>query len=236
VLRIEQLSLARGGAPVLREVDLVVEAGELVALLGASGAGKSALLRCVSRLEQPGTGRIELEGVDLSRLAPHRVAELGLVHVPQGRRIFPQLTVLENLRLGAHPRPARRQRAHNLERVFALFPHLAGLGGRRGAELSGGEQQLVALARGLMGSPRLLLLDEPSAGLSPLLARSLLEAVAEIHRQGTTVLLAQRDARPALRLAHRACVLEAGRVALEGPCTDLLADERVRQAYLGTPP
>ena len=236
MLRIERLSFAYGDLGVLWGVDLEVGAGEIVALLGGNGAGKSTLLRCVSRLLRPASGRIEFDGADLLRLAPHQVVGLGLVQVPEGRRIFPELTVLENLRVGSHPRAVRRDRGRNLERAFALFPRLAERRQQLGGALSGGEQQMLAIARGLMANPKLLLLDEPSRGLAPLLARSIFEVVADINRQGTTILLVERNVHQSLRISHRAYVLESGRVALEGLAADLLADAHVRQAYLGIQP
>lgn len=233
MLRIEGLSIDDGDVRVLRDVDLEVKAGELVAVLGANGAGKSTLLRAISCLVRPTAGRIDLEGTDLGTLAAHQVVARGVVHVPEGRRIFPALTVLENLRMGSFLRPLRRDRARNLERAFALFPRLAERRGDLGGSLSGGEQQLLAIARGLMANPKLLLLDEPSLGLSPLLTRHVFEVIGEIHRQGTTVLLVEQNAHQALRIAARAYVLERGRVALTGTGADLLADVHVKKAYLG---
>ncbi len=233
MLRIEGLSSAYGDLRVLWDVDLEVKAGEVVSVLGANGAGKSTLLRTVSRLVRPGAGRIEFEGADLGRLAAHEVVALGIVHVPEGRRIFPELTVLENLRMGSFLPPLRRARARNLEKAFALFPRLAERRGQLGGTLSGGEQQMLAIARGLMGSPKLLLLDEPSLGLSPLLTRHIFEVIGEINRQGTTVLLVEQNAHQSLRISTRAYVLERGRVALTGTGAALLADAHVKKAYLG---
>jgi branched-chain amino acid transport system ATP-binding protein len=233
MLRIEGLSFAYDDLRVLWDVDLEVKAGEVVAVLGANGAGKSTLLRNVSRLVRPGAGRLEFEGSDLGRLAAHEVVALGIVHVPEGRRIFPELTVLENLRMGSFLPPLRRDRARNLERAFALFPRLAERRGQLGGTLSGGEQQMLAIARGLMGNPKLLLLDEPSLGLSPLLTRHIFEVIGEINRQGTTVLLVEQNAHQALRISKRAYVLERGRVALAGGGAELLANAHVKKAYLG---
>jgi len=236
VLRVEQLTFAHGDLGVLWGVDLEVGAGEIVSVLGGNGAGKSTLLRCLSRLLRPSAGRIEFEGADLLRLAPHQVVGMGVVHVPEGRRIFPELTVLENLKVGAHLRAARRDLGRNLDRALTLFPRLAERRQQLGGTLSGGEQQMLAIARGLMGNPKLLLLDEPSLGLAPLLARSIFEIVADINRQGTTVLLVEQNVHQSLRISHRAYLLETGRVAREGPAADLLADAHVRQAYLGIRP
>ncbi len=233
MLRVEQLSFSYGDRRVLRDVDLEVREGELVSILGSSGAGKSTLLRAVSRLVRPAAGRVEFQGADITRLRSHQVVGLGIVQVPEGRRIFPELTVLENLRIGSILPGARRDRARNLDRSFALFPRLAELRSRPGGTLSGGEQQMLAIARGLMSSPRLLLVDEPSLGLSPLLSRNVFEVIAAIREQGTAVLLAEQDAVQSLRVSSRAYVLEKGRVVLAGTGPELLADSRVKMAYLG---
>ena len=233
MLRIEGLSFAYGDLRVLWDVDLEVKAGEVVSVLGANGAGKSTLLRNVSRLVRPSAGKLDFEGADLGRLPAHEVVALGVVHVPEGRRIFPELTVLENLRMGSFLRPLRRDRPRNLERAFALFPRLAERRRQLGGTLSGGEQQMLAIARGLMGNPKLLLLDEPSLGLSPLLTRNIFETISEINRQGTTVLLVEQNAHQSLKISSRAYVLERGRVALTGTGAALLADAHVKRAYLG---
>ncbi len=233
MLRIEGLSSSYGDLRVLWDVDVEVNAGEVVSVLGANGAGKSTLLKNVSRLVRPDAGVLTFDGHDLLRREPHEGVALGIVHVPEGRRIFPELTVLENLRMGSFLPPLRRDRARNLERAFALFPRLAERRGQLGGTLSGGEQQMLAIARGLMGNPKLLLLDEPSLGLSPLLTRAIFEVIREIHRQGTTVLLVEQNAHQALRISTRAYVLERGRVALQGTGAELLADAHVKRAYLG---
>jgi branched-chain amino acid transport system ATP-binding protein len=233
MLRVEQLSFSYGDLRVLWDVDLEVREGEVVSVLGGNGAGKSTLLRNVSRLLRPGAGRIEFQGADLRRLPPHQVVGLGVVHVPEGRRVFPELTVLENLRMGSYLRPARRDRARNLERAFALFPRLAERRTQLGGTLSGGEQQMLAIARGLMANPKLLLLDEPSLGLSPLLTRAIFEVIGAINQQGTTVLLVEQNVYQSLRVSNRAYVLETGRVVLSGTGPELLADAHVKKAYLG---
>jgi branched-chain amino acid transport system ATP-binding protein len=232
MLRVERLSCLRDGLPVLREVELEVKSGELVALVGPCGAGKTTLLRCLSRLVPAQAGRLELEGADLRRLSPHQVVALGLGHVPERRQAFPGLTVVEQLRLGAWLPAARRNRERNLERAFTLFPALAARRSTRGAALSGGEQQMVALARALMSDPKLLLLDEPSLGLSPLLSRNLVETVVELHRQGTTVLVAEQGLSPWLRLASRGYLLAGGRLVRAGSGPELLADPAVKAAFL----
>ncbi len=233
MLRVEELSFAYGDLRVLWDVDLEVKEGEVVSVLGANGAGKSTLLRNVSRLLRPGAGRLEFEGADLLRMRAHEVVGLGIVHVPEGRRIFPELTVAENLRMGSYLRAARRVRARNLDRAFSLFPRLAERRSLLGGTLSGGEQQMLAIARGLMANPRLLLLDEPSLGLSPLLSQSIFEVIGTINQQGTTVLLVEQNVYQSLRVSSRAYVLETGRVVLTGTGQELLANAHVKKAYLG---
>jgi branched-chain amino acid transport system ATP-binding protein len=233
MLRVERLSFAYGDLRVLWDVDLEVKQGEVVSVLGGNGAGKSTLLRNVSRLVRPDAGKLEFQGADLTRLPPHEVVALGVVHVPEGRRIFPELTVLENLRMGSYLKALRRDRARNLDKVFALFPRLAERRGQPGGTLSGGEQQMLAIGRGLMGNPKLLLLDEPSLGLSPLLSRAIFETIGEINRQGTTVLLVEQNVYQSLRVSTRAYVLETGRVVLSGSGAALLEDAHVKKAYLG---
>jgi len=233
MLRVERLSFAYGDLRVLWDVDLEVRQGEVVSVLGGNGAGKSTLLKNVSRLVAPAEGKLDFQGADLRRLPAHEVVALGIVHVPEGRRIFPELTVLENLRMGSYLKPLRRDRARNLEKAFALFPRLRERRGQLGGTLSGGEQQMLAIARGLMGNPKLLLLDEPSLGLSPLLTRAIFEAIGEINRQGTTVLLVEQNVNQSLRISTRAYVLETGRVVLTGTGAELLADPHVKKAYLG---
>jgi branched-chain amino acid transport system ATP-binding protein len=233
MLRVEKLSFAYGDLQVLWNVDLEVERGEIVAVLGANGAGKSTLLRNLSRLLRPSSGRISYEGRDLATLAPHEVVELGIVQVPEGRHIFPEMTVAENLRMGGYLPATRRDRARNAERVHALFPRLAERRDQLGGTLSGGEQQMLAIGRALMANPRLLLLDEPSLGLSPLLVRSIFEVVRRINAEGTPILLVEQNVHQSLRISHRAYVLEGGRVALSGTGPELLSDPHVKRAYLG---
>jgi branched-chain amino acid transport system ATP-binding protein len=233
MLRVERLSFAYGDQRVLWDVDLEVKEGEVVSVLGANGAGKSTLLRNVSRLLRPSAGKLEFQGADLRRLRPDQVVAMGLVQVPEGRRIFPELTVQENLRMGSYLPAVRRDRARNMERAFSLFPRLAERRKQLGGTLSGGEQQMLAIARGLMANPRLLILDEPSLGLSPLLTRNIFEIIGEINRQGTTVLLVEQNVYQSLRLSSRAYVLETGRVVLTGTGAELLGDAHVKKAYLG---
>ncbi len=233
MLQIRELEFAYGDLKVLWGVDLEVKAGEIVTVVGANGAGKSTVLRNVSRLVRPGAGTITFDGHDLRRLRSHQVVQLGIVQVPEGRRIFPEMTVLENLRMGSFVKANRAMRERNLERAFALFPRLEERQGQLGGTMSGGEQQMLAIARGLMGNPKLLVLDEPSLGLSPLLVGSIFEIIQEINRQGTTILLVEQNVYQSLRISHRAYVLETGRVVLSGTGPELLDNAHVKKAFLG---
>ncbi len=231
LLRIEGLHVRYGAIHALRGVDLEVHAGEIVTLIGSNGAGKSTLLRAVSGLLRPSAGRIRLEGVDVTGKKPEAIVALGCSHVPEGRRIFANLTVRENLQMGAFPR--RGVEAEGMERVFGLFPRLRERLRQPGGTLSGGEQQMLAIGRALMAEPLLLLLDEPSLGLAPILVNQIFAIVRAINQQGTTVVLVEQNARQALRVAQRAYVLETGTLALNGPASELARDPRVREAYLG---
>ena len=230
-LEVQALETGYGKAQVLFGVDLEVEAGELVALLGANVAGKTTLLRALSGLLRPWKGSVLLGGKDLRGLSPARRARLGLGHVPEGRQLFPLMTVEENLRLGAaFLAPGREKEGY--ERVYALFPRLAERRRQLAGTLSGGEQQMLAIGRALMGFPRILLVDEPSLGLSPRLAEEVLLALKEVARGGVGVLLVEQNVALSLEVAERGYVLEHGRVVLEGPAQALAQDPRVREAYL----
>ena len=233
LLAIDKLEFAYGDRQVLWGIDITVNEGEIVTLVGANGAGKSTTLKNVSRLVQWSKGSIMFRGEDLSRLEPHEVVGRGVVQVPEGRRIFPEMTVMENLRMGSFPKSTRGDRAKNIERAFSLFPRLKEREKQLGGTLSGGEQQMLAIARGLMANPRLLLLDEPSLGLSPLLVKNIFAIIAEINKQGVTILLVEQNVYQSLRIAHRAYVLETGRVVLSGTGEALLNDEHVKKAFLG---
>ena len=233
MLRIERLNFAYGDLKVLWDIDLEVKEGEIVTVVGANGAGKSTILKNVSRLVRPTSGTITFHGTDLNRLHSHEVVQLGVVQVPEGRKIFPEMTVLENLRMGSFIPKARQTREENLERVFTLFPRLRERVRQLGGTMSGGEQQMLAIARGLMTNPKLLLLDEPSLGLSPLLVKNIFEIIGEINRQGVTILLVEQNVYQSLRIAHRAYVLETGRVVLRGTGVELLNNDMVRKAFLG---
>lgn len=217
----------------LHGVSFEVRAGEIVCLIGANGAGKSTLLKTISGLLCPDAGEIVFDGHRVDGYPAHRTAALGLVHVPEGRRIFSQLTVLENLEMGAFTRSQRKEREHDLCRVCDLFPVLGQRLAQEGGTLSGGEQQMLAIARALMARPRLLMLDEPSMGLAPLVVRKIFSVIADIHRAGTPVMLVEQNAQEALRIAHRGYVIETGRIVKEGDAPALLNDPAVRAAYLG---
>jgi branched-chain amino acid transport system ATP-binding protein len=234
MLELRDVQAGYGAVTALRGISLDVRQGEIVALLGANGAGKSTTLRVVSGLIHPSRGSVTFEGTPIQRLKPETVVRLGISHVPEGRRVFPGLTVRENIRLGASIRGDARAIAEDTERMFALFPDLARLGDALGWKLSGGQQQMLAIARGLMARPRLLLMDEPSLGLAPILVQSVFRTVREINQTlGTTVLLVEQNATMALGVAARGYVLETGRIVLEGPAASLLENPEVREAYLG---
>ena len=220
-----------GRIAALKGVDLTVDRGEIVTLIGANGAGKSTLLMTICVRPQASAGRVVFAGEDIARLPTFQIVRRGIAQAPEGRRIFPRMTVLENLQVGAIPAdPAFFD--EDLARVFALFPVLAQRQRQRGGTLSGGEQQMLAIARALMARPRLLLLDEPSLGLAPLLIQQIFRVIGEINAQGTTVLLVEQDAHHALKLAHRGYVMAAGKVVLHGTGAELLANPDVRAAYL----
>ncbi len=217
----------------LHGVSLAVQEGEIVALLGANGAGKTTVLRAVSGLRPARRGGIRFQGKPLAGRPASARAALGIGMVPEGRELWPQLSVLENLELGAYGRSARHRRAANLERVYALFPRLFERRLQHAGSLSGGEQQMCAIARALMGEPKLLMLDEPSLGLAPLLVRQVFDTVRKLHRDGMTILLVEQNLKQALELASRGYILETGAVKLQGPSAQLLADDGLRAAYLG---
>jgi branched-chain amino acid transport system ATP-binding protein len=233
LLEVRDLDFAYGDVHVLHGVSLSVQPGEIVTLVGSNGAGKSTTLRNISRLLKPRAGSIVFDGHDLTRLSSHEVVELGVVQVPEGRRVFPEMTILENLRMGSYIKPARADREANLERGLTLFPRLRERIGQLAGTLSGGEQQMLAIARGLMAKPRLLLLDEPSLGLSPLLVKTIFDTIAEINKQGVSVLLVEQNVYQSLRIANRGYVLEIGKIALSGTGKELLDNAQVKAAFLG---
>ena len=233
MLQVTDLAFAYGDVKALQGVSLEVRPGEIVTLVGANGAGKSTTLRNISRLVQAGAGTIKFEGQDLARLKPHQVVGMGIVQVPEGRRIFPDLSVIENLRMGSFLPKARAAREQNLEKVFGLFPRLLERSAQAGGTLSGGEQQMLAIGRGLMAGPRLLMLDEPSLGLAPIFVRQIFEIIGTINQQGVSVLLVEQNVYQALHIAARGYVLETGKVTLAGAGQELLANPHVRKAFLG---
>jgi len=234
LLAIEALRVEYGAVAAVKGVSLAVGSGEVVALLGANGAGKSTMLRTISGLVRPRSGRIRFAGVAIERLAPPRIVRLGLAHCPEGRRIFGSLSVAENLRLGASARADRVSASADRERLFELFPVLRDRAHQAAGTLSGGEQQMLALARALMARPRLLLLDEPSLGLAPLMVQAIFATLAALKREGVTMLLVEQNMNLALQLADRAYVLRTGEIRLSGSAAALQADqERVAEAYLG---
>jgi len=233
LLRLEGIDAFYDDLQALADVSFEVREGEIVALVGANAAGKSTTLRVISGLVAPRRGRVMLGDDDLTEVPAHARVDRGVVQVPEGRRLFPFMTVAENLLLGAHAGRARGERERTLAHVYALFPVLDERRTQLAGSLSGGEQQMCAIGRALMARPRLLMLDEPTLGLAPVLVARIFETVRAINSQGVTVLLVEQNVRQALTLAHRACVLESGRMVLEGPARDLLRDERLKRAYLG---
>lgn len=233
LLELDNLHVKYGNVEALHGVNLSVAAGEIVTILGANGAGKSTTLRAVSGLLRPSQGEIRFEGKPLSRLPAHRVVELGIAQSPEGRRVFGTLTVRENLNLGAFTRRAAAEVEKSRGWIHELFPVLKERSRQLAGTLSGGEQQMLAIGRALMANPRILLLDEPSLGLAPLLVKTIFQTVREINASGVTVVLVEQNARAALKLAHRGYVLEVGKIVLEDTAERLLADPRVQGAYLG---
>ena len=232
LLSVRGLRSGYGAVEVLRGVDLDVAAGEIVALLGSNGAGKSTFNQTVSGLVAARAGRVLFDGTDITVAHYRDIVRAGLIHVPEGRKIFPNLSALENLELGSFAR-ARERRAANLERVFGIFPRLKERTRQLAGTMSGGEQQMLAIGRGLMGEPRLLILDEPSLGLSPLLVEELFGLIATLHAQGLAILLVEQNVGQSLEIAQRAYVMENGAVQFSGSSAELLATDRLRQAYLG---
>ncbi|MFO1109086.1 MAG: ABC transporter ATP-binding protein [Bradyrhizobium sp.] len=234
MLRIEGLTAGYSAISVLKDVSIEVAAGQFVAIVGPNGAGKTTLFKTISGIVQPSAGRITFEGADLLSVSPPQRPHLGIAHVPEGRQVFPSLTVMENLEMGAVTEAGRRDWKQNIERIFNWLPVLAERRGQFAGTLSGGQQQMLAIGRGLASSPKLLMLDEPSMGLAPTTADFIFERLIEIRRQsGLTVLLVEQRVAEALESADHGYVLEAGRVVLEGDNKALRADDRVRQAYLG---
>jgi len=233
MLEVNALAVAYGDVQVLWDVSLRIERGEIVTLLGANGAGKTTLLRAISRTVPVKGGTIALDGERLERAPSSRIVELGVAHVPEGRRLWPDMSVEDNLLLGSYPRRARADVKRSLDYVFALFPRVLERRRQMAGTLSGGEQQMVAIARGLMSKPSILMLDEPSLGLAPIVVAEMFEAVRRINAEGTTVLLVEQNVRQALELAMRGYVIETGRVVSCGTRAELLGSDEIKKAYLG---
>jgi branched-chain amino acid transport system ATP-binding protein len=233
MLTLENISVSYGAIRALKGVSMRVEQGEVVTLIGANGAGKTTTLRTITGLLEPTEGRILFEGQEIAGRPTHKLVARGISMSPEGRGVFANLTVRENLQMGAYLKKNKSEIAHDLERGFRMFPRLKEREAQKAGTLSGGEQQMLAMARALMSRPRLLLLDEPSLGLAPLVVHTIFEAIDEIRGEGTTILLVEQNAHAALKHSDRAYVLETGRIVMEGPSKELAADPRIKEAYLG---
>jgi branched-chain amino acid transport system ATP-binding protein len=233
ILEIEDMHVYYGAIHALKGVSLTVGEGEIVTLIGANGAGKSTTLRAINGLNRPRQGTIRFQGRDISGSAPHAIVKSGIAQSPEGRRLFPRMSVTENLEMGAFQRNDRQNFRGDMDRVFELFPRLQERRSQKAGTLSGGEQQMCAIGRALMARPKLLLLDEPSMGLAPIFVERIFEIVVEINKQGTPVLLVEQNALMALDVAQRGYVMETGRIALQGAASELKTNEQVRQTYLG---
>ena len=233
MLQVKGISVFYGDVQALREVSLSVSPGEIVSLVGGNGAGKSTILKAISGLLRPASGSVVFEGAEINRLPPHRIVEMGLSQVPEGRRIFPRMSVLENLHMGSHVPQARKRRPETLSWVFRLFPTLRERSQQFGGTLSGGEQQMLAIARGLMCRPKLLLLDEFSLGLAPLMVREIFGVISGINQQGTTLFLVEQNVQRSLSISHRGYILENGSIVLQGEGKELLKNEYMMKAFLG---
>ena len=233
LLKLRDIETYYGTAQALKGISLEVKKGELITILGANGAGKTTLLRTISGLNEPRKGTIEFEGGKIDRMSPDDIVKLGISHVPEGRRLFPGMSVIENLLMGAYLRKSKKEIDSELEKVFYYFSILGQRRKQRAGSLSGGEQQMLAIGRALMSNPKLLLLDEPSIGLSPLVSRTIIKIIGTINQEGVSILLVEQNAKLALGLAYRGYVLETGVVVLEGDTRELLQNEAVKAAYLG---
>lgn len=233
MLKVENLEVAYGMIKAIKGVSFEVNEGEVIALIGANGAGKTTILHTVTGLLSPQAGSIVFEGVELTKIPAHKIVGMGMAHVPEGRRVFQELTVLENLKLGAFILNDKKRIESNLEYVYTHFPRLKERRGQVAGTLSGGEQQMLAMGRALMSNPKIILMDEPSMGLSPILVSEIFNIIKEVSADGTTVLLVEQNAKKALSIANRAYVLETGKIVLEGDAKELMNDEKVKKAYLG---
>ena len=233
MLKVENLEVAYGMIKAIKGVSFEVNEGEVIALIGANGAGKTTILHTVTGLLSPQAGSIVFEGVELTKIPAHKIVGMGMAHIPEGRRVFQELTVLENLKLGAFILNDKKKIESNLEYVYKHFPRLKERRGQVAGTLSGGEQQMLAMGRALMSNPKIILMDEPSMGLSPILVSEIFNIIKEVSADGTTVLLVEQNAKKALSIANRAYVLETGKIVLEGDAKELMNDEQVKKAYLG---
>jgi len=233
MLKVSNLNIFYGKLQALWDVSFHVTENEIVALIGANGAGKTTILNAISSLLNPSSGSIEFLGMRIDQLPPYRIVEFGIAHIPEGRKLFPEMTVRENLELGAYTKEAWGKKRERLEQVHNLFPILKERGGKLARTLSGGEQQMLAIARGLLCRPKLCMFDEPSSGLAPIIVAEVFEVVKTLHKHGTTVLLVEQNTQLALEVADRACILENGRIVFAGESKAVLQDDHVKRAYLG---
>jgi branched-chain amino acid transport system ATP-binding protein len=234
MLRVEHIKVSYDEVPALHEVSFKVEPGQIVSIIGANGAGKSTILKAISSVLHPDEGSISFENQRVDQIPPHRVVEMGIAHVPEGRRLFARLTVMQNLTLGAYTKKSLAHREATLKNIFQLFPVLENRKNQRAGTLSGGEQQMLAIARGLMSKPKLLLLDEPSMGIMPKLITEIFEMIQRVNKEeGLTILLVEQNVQEALEIAHYAYVLQTGRIIMEGKSADLLQTDMIKKAYLG---
>ena len=233
MLKVTDLSVKYGVIPALRGISFEVNQGEVIALIGANGAGKTTTLHTITGLVEKAGGKVEFEGKDITKMPAHKIVEMGMAHVPEGRRVFPEMTVYQNLMLGAYTRKDAAEKQKSLQEVYGHFPRLKERATQTAGTLSGGEQQMLAMGRALMSRPRIILMDEPSMGLSPIFVSEIFNIIEEVSKEGTPVLLVEQNAKKALSIADRAYVLETGRISLEGPAKDLLQNDEIRKAYLG---
>lgn len=233
MLEIKDLKVNYGMIQAIKGVSFHVEQGEIIALIGANGAGKTTILHTITGLLSPKEGHVFFEGTDITKIPAHKIVPMGMAHVPEGRRVFSNLTVLQNLKMGAYTRKDRAEVQKSLKKVYARFPRLEERQNQMAGTLSGGEQQMLAMGRALMSNPKIILMDEPSMGLSPIYVNEIFSIIEEVSKSGTTVLLVEQNAKKALSIADRAYVLETGNIVLEGKASDLLNNEDIKKAYLG---
>ena len=233
MLEVKDLKVNYGMIQAIKGVSFHVEQGEVIALIGANGAGKTTILHTITGLLSPKEGSVTFEGTDITKIPPHKIVSMGMAHVPEGRRVFAHLTVLQNLKMGAYTRKDKAEMKETLEMVYERFPRLKERENQMAGTLSGGEQQMLAMGRALMSHPKIILMDEPSMGLSPIYVNEIFEIIQEVSKTGTTVLLVEQNAKKALSIADRAYVLETGNIALEGQASDLLNNDDIKKAYLG---